>query len=148
MTATAQVALQPIRGIRTAWRRFTRGLGDLMPKGLFARSLIIIIAPVVLLQALVAFVFMEEHWQQVTARLSAAVVADIAAVVDLLELNPGEADGMSFADFAAKYGKFRFDPSRPLSPGGETWPQFKTRSKVHIRSSVVRRTLSCRTSNP
>lgn len=92
MTATAQAALQPIRGIRTAWRRFTRGLGDLMPKGLFARSLIIIIAPVVLLQALVAFVFMEEHWQQVTARLSAAVVADIAAVVDLLELNPGEAD--------------------------------------------------------
>src|SRR5215207_4826161 len=92
MTATAQAALQPIRGIRTIWRRFTRGLGDLMPKGLFARSLIIIIAPVVLLQALVAFVFMEEHWQQVTARLSAAVVADIAAVVDLLELNPGEAD--------------------------------------------------------
>ena len=44
MTATAQAALLPIRGLRTAWRRFTRGLGDLMPKGLFARSLIIIIA--------------------------------------------------------------------------------------------------------
>ena len=43
------------------------------------------------------------------------------------ELNPGEADGMTFEEFAAKYGKFRFDPSRPLSPGGETWPQFKTR---------------------
>jgi two-component system osmolarity sensor histidine kinase EnvZ len=92
MTTTAGVALQPIRGLRIAWRRFARSLGDLMPKGLFARSLIIIIAPVVLLQALVAFVFMEEHWQQVTARLSAAVVSDIAAVVDLLELSPGEAD--------------------------------------------------------
>ena len=34
-----------------------------MPKGLFARSLIIIITPVVLLQALVAFVFMERNWQ-------------------------------------------------------------------------------------
>lgn len=93
MTTTAeQAGIQPIRGIRAAYRRFARGLGDLMPKGLFARSLIIIIAPVVLLQALVAFVFMEQHWQQVTARLSAAVVADIAAVVDLLELGPGEAD--------------------------------------------------------
>jgi two-component system osmolarity sensor histidine kinase EnvZ len=91
MTAAAQSALQPIRGLRTAWRRFARSLGDLMPKGLFARSLIIIIAPVVLLQALVAFVFMEEHWQQVTARLSAAVVADIAAIVDLIERNPDEA---------------------------------------------------------
>ena len=86
MTSTAEAGLQPLRGIRSAWRRFARGLGDLMPKGLFARSLIIIIAPVVLLQALVAFVFMEEHWRQVTARLSEAVVADIAAVVDLLEL--------------------------------------------------------------
>ncbi len=92
MTTTAEAGIQPIRGLRTAWRRFARALGDMMPKGLFARSLIIIIAPVVLLQALVAFVFMEEHWQQVTARLSAAVVADIAAVVDLLELDTGEAD--------------------------------------------------------
>ena len=50
--------------IRAAWRRFARALGDMMPKGLFARSLIIIIAPVVLLQALVAFVFMERHWQR------------------------------------------------------------------------------------
>jgi two-component system osmolarity sensor histidine kinase EnvZ len=91
MTAAAEAALQPLRGLRTAWRRLARGIGDLMPKGLFARSLIIIIAPVVLLQALVAFVFMEEHWQQVTARLSAAVVSDIAAVVDLIERNPEEA---------------------------------------------------------
>jgi two-component system osmolarity sensor histidine kinase EnvZ len=91
MTATAETGLQPLRGLRTAWRRFARGIGDLMPKGLFARSLIIIIAPVVLLQALVAFVFMEEHWQQVTARLSAAVVSDIGAVVDLIERNPDEA---------------------------------------------------------
>ncbi|HET7716608.1 MAG TPA: ATP-binding protein [Bauldia sp.] len=91
-TTVEEAGFQPIRGIRTAWRRFARAIGDLMPKGLFARSLIIIIAPVVLLQALVAFVFMEQHWQQVTARLSEAVVADIAAVVDLLELHPGEAD--------------------------------------------------------
>ena len=88
----ATSALQPLRGLRIAWRRFARGIGDLMPKGLFARSLIIIIAPVVLLQALVASVFMEEHWQQVTARLSAAVVADIAAIVDLIERDPGEAN--------------------------------------------------------
>ena len=91
MTTAAEARLQPIRGVRSAWRRFARSIGDLMPKGLFARSLIIIIAPVVLLQALVAFVFMEEHWQQVTARLSAAVVSDIAAVVDLIERNPEEA---------------------------------------------------------
>ena len=47
---------------RGRWRRLGRFFGSLLPKGLFARSLIIIIAPVVLLQALVAFVFVERNW--------------------------------------------------------------------------------------
>ena len=56
-----------------------------MPKGLYGRSLIIIIAPMVLLQGVVAFVFMERHWQTVTQRLSEAVTADIAAIIDVIE---------------------------------------------------------------
>ena len=68
-----------------AWRRFARFLAAQMPKGLFARALIIIIAPVVLLQSIVAYVFMERHWQMVTQRLSASVVHDIAAVIDVME---------------------------------------------------------------
>ena len=35
-----------------------------MPKGLYARALIIIIAPIVLLEGVIAFVFMERHWNQ------------------------------------------------------------------------------------
>ncbi len=34
-----------------------------MPKGLYARSLLIVIAPVVLLQSVIAYTFMERHWQ-------------------------------------------------------------------------------------
>ncbi|RYE84763.1 MAG: HAMP domain-containing protein, partial [Hyphomicrobiales bacterium] len=59
-----------------------------MPKGLYPRSLIIIIAPMVLLQSVVAFVFMERHWQLVTQRLSTAVVRDIAGVIDVIETYP------------------------------------------------------------
>ncbi|MDC0432562.1 two-component sensor histidine kinase, partial [Hyphomicrobiales bacterium] len=40
------------------------------PRGLFTRSLIIIIAPIVLLQAILTFVFLERHWQLVTKKLS------------------------------------------------------------------------------
>src|SRR5690606_17749607 len=69
--------------IRAGYRRFARTLGGAMPKGIYQRSLIIIIAPIVLLQAVVAFVFMERHWQSVTQHLSAATTRDIAAVVDL-----------------------------------------------------------------
>lgn len=57
-------------------------LKRLMPRGLYARSLIIIVAPIVLLQAVVTYVFLERHWQMVTERLSSAVVSDIALLVE------------------------------------------------------------------
>jgi two-component system osmolarity sensor histidine kinase EnvZ len=59
-----------------------------LPRSLFARSLLIIIIPMVLLQIVVAAVFMERHWQMVTTRLSNAVSRDIAALVDLAETSP------------------------------------------------------------
>jgi two-component system, OmpR family, osmolarity sensor histidine kinase EnvZ len=68
--------------------RSARWMAGIMPKGLYARSLIIIIAPVVLLQSVVAYVFMERHWDLVTRRLSSAVTADIAALIDIYESYP------------------------------------------------------------
>ncbi|KQT82574.1 ATP-binding protein [Aurantimonas sp. Leaf443] len=73
-------------------RRIPRFAQRLTPKSLYARSLIIIIAPMVLLQCVVTVVFMERHWQLVTQRLSTAVVRDIAAIVDLVETAPPDAD--------------------------------------------------------
>ncbi|MEL6920353.1 MAG: HAMP domain-containing protein, partial [Pseudomonadota bacterium] len=63
-------------------------LPQLLPRGLYARALIIIIAPMVLLQSVVAFVFMERHWQTVTQRLSTAVTRDIAAIIDVIDTWP------------------------------------------------------------
>lgn len=72
----------------TGIRRYTRWLRRRVPTGLYARSLLIIIVPMVLLQSVVAFVFMERHWQTVTQRLSTAVTRDIAAIVDMLQTYP------------------------------------------------------------
>jgi two-component system osmolarity sensor histidine kinase EnvZ len=63
-----------------------------MPKGLYARALLIIIAPMVILQSVIAFVFMERHWNVVTQRLSASVVQDIAALIDIYRGSPQDAD--------------------------------------------------------
>ncbi len=63
---------------------------DLMPKGLYARALIIIIAPIVVLESVVAFVFMERHWQAVTRRLSEATARDISALIQIYEMYPGK----------------------------------------------------------
>jgi two-component system osmolarity sensor histidine kinase EnvZ len=72
--------------------RFNLWFKRIMPKGLYARALLIIIAPMVILQSVVAFVFMERHWNLVTQNLSAAVVQDIAALVDIYRSYPQSAD--------------------------------------------------------
>ena len=78
--------------VQNRWERFTRWVKHLMPEGLYARSLLIIIAPMVILQSVVAFVFMERHWNTVTRRLSAAVTQDIAALIDVYRGYPQDAD--------------------------------------------------------
>ena len=70
---------------RQVWTSTLRAISELAPKGLYARALIIIIAPIVLLESVVAFTFMERHWNQVTRRLSEGLARDMAAIVDLYE---------------------------------------------------------------
>jgi len=91
-TETLRAALRRPRLFRGPLRHVPRFISRNTPKGLYARSLIIIIAPMVLLQSVVAFVFMERHWQTVTQRLSAAVVQDIAAVIDILDTYPQDGE--------------------------------------------------------
>jgi two-component system osmolarity sensor histidine kinase EnvZ len=74
------------------WDRFGLWLKSFMPTGLYARSLLIIVTPMVILQSVVAFVFMERHWNTVTYRLSAAVTQDIAALIDVYRAYPQDAD--------------------------------------------------------
>jgi two-component system osmolarity sensor histidine kinase EnvZ len=71
------------------WDRVTLWIKGLMPTGLYARSLLIIVTPMVILQSVVAFVFMERHWNTVTYRLSAAVTQDIGALIDIYRQFPG-----------------------------------------------------------
>ncbi|WP_393997925.1 ATP-binding protein [Xanthobacter cornucopiae] len=75
--------------LKEANHRFGHWFNRVTPKGLYPRSLLIIVTPMVLLQSVVAFVFMERHYNTVTRRLSAAVSQDISAVVALYrELPP------------------------------------------------------------
>src|SRR3954451_7630213 len=85
--------------IRTASKRVSAAHGwmgqsfkNFMPKGLYARALLIMIVPMVVLQTVVAFVFMERHWNTVTRRLSAAVVQDIAGLIDVYKSYPQDKD--------------------------------------------------------
>ena len=70
----------------TNW--FDRIWKAITPRGLFARSLLIIGVPVVMLQLVVAFVFLDRHWEAVTTRLVQAVAAEIQLVVTVLPEKP------------------------------------------------------------
>jgi len=78
--------------IPDGWRRMARAMNSVMPKGLYARALLIIIAPMVILQSVIAFVFMERHFNVVTQRLSAGVVQDVAALIDVYRGYPQDTD--------------------------------------------------------
>src|SRR5688500_4126389 len=71
-----------------ALRRIGPALTARMPKGLYARSILIVVLPIVILQSVVAYVFMERHWQTVTRRLSEALGRDIAAIIEVIETYP------------------------------------------------------------
>lgn len=101
----------PLRPVPRIARRF-------LPKGLYARSLIIILAPMILLQCVVTVVFMERHWALVTERLSQAVVKDIAAVVDLIETEEDAGDRTRILDVAQR----RLDLNISLLPPGDLPP--------------------------
>ena len=89
-----------------------------MPKRLYARALIIVIAPMILLQSLIAFVFMERHWLTVTQRLSTAVVRDISAVIDMVETYPTTEGAAQIIRIAQDRLALKIDllPPDPLPP--------------------------------
>lgn len=59
-------------------------LRSLKPKTLFGRGLLIVAAPMVLLQFILGYVFFETHWDTVTRRLSLGIAGDIAMLIRLL----------------------------------------------------------------
>ncbi len=65
-------------------------LRDLLPKGLYWRTLLIIVAPAALLQLVITLVFLDDHWQATSKRMSQGVAADVALIIQLYERNPTE----------------------------------------------------------
>lgn len=103
------------------WRRLARAVGERMPKGLYARALLIVVLPMLILQSVVAYVFMERHWQLVTRRLSEAVTRDISAIISVLETYPQDKDfdkltEIARRDFSLSISILPPDPLPPPAP--------------------------------
>ncbi|MQB42451.1 ATP-binding protein [Rhizobium sp. ICMP 5592] len=104
----------PSNGMR--W--LSRWLRRRLPTGIYARSLLIFILPMIILQAVVTVVFMERHWQMVTQRLSMATTRDIAAIIAIIETYPQDADYSAVTQIARQ----KLDLTISIEPGGELPP--------------------------
>ncbi len=87
-TSLSQTA-SPERARRGGVHPF-RALKRLLPRGLFWRSLIIIVAPVVLLQGLMSYFFFERHLEITTERMASDVAADVALLINLEDTSPAK----------------------------------------------------------
>jgi two-component system osmolarity sensor histidine kinase EnvZ len=65
--------------------RLDLGLRRLVPRGLLGRALLIILVPLVVLQAIALQLFYGSHLDVISRRLAAGVAGDVAMVVGLLE---------------------------------------------------------------
>jgi hypothetical protein len=70
------------------YARFNRFLERYLPAGLYPRSLIIVIAPVILLQAIMATVILDHHWEKVSRILSRSIAGEMAFVIASYESSP------------------------------------------------------------
>jgi two-component system, OmpR family, osmolarity sensor histidine kinase EnvZ len=142
MTVVSDTAAAPRERPRP-FRWLLAQFGDKMPKGLYARALIIIIAPMVLLQSVVTFVFLERHWQTVTHRLSTGTVQNIGMLIDMYEQFPKDKDATTLTKLAEDNLnlRIRFAP-------GEDLPQVRSKPFFDLLDSTLSDELERRIKRP
>ena len=55
----------------------------MLPRTLFGRWLLLLMAPIVILQGLLTYIFYERHWDTVTRRLALGLSGEIATIIDM-----------------------------------------------------------------
>jgi len=77
-----------------------------------------------------------------TAAIVSPGLGGLEAVPDceLCELHPGEADGLTWVEFADRYGgpNWDVDPDTELAPGGESWTGFVRRVSAVLTDTAAR----------
>jgi len=88
-----------------------------LPRGLFWRSLIIIVAPIVLLIGILAYVFFERNLETSTRALATDVAADVALLVALEDTSPPDERERvrALAQQQLRY-RIRFYPGETITP--------------------------------
>ena len=69
-----------------------RPLKRFLPKTLFGRSLMILVTPLIILQLVSAWIFLDRHWERISWRLSITLAGEIAFLLDQMAHMPDQED--------------------------------------------------------
>lgn len=105
----------------------------LLPRTLFARSLMILVIPIVLIQVIATYTFFDRHWVSMTGRLAFAVVGEIGMVVNRIEENPSKETVEATA--AEVYNYFHLVVN--FTPGQQMYPAIVKEGEEKARHSEV-----------
>jgi two-component system, OmpR family, osmolarity sensor histidine kinase EnvZ len=78
-----------------------------LPRGLFGRSLLIIVTPMLILQGIVTYAFFVRHYDIMTARMAHGVAGDVAFLVDIEESHPPGKERTALLDAAGRYLEYQ-----------------------------------------
>jgi two-component system osmolarity sensor histidine kinase EnvZ len=98
----------------------------LWPRTLFGRSLLIVILPLLILQAVLAYVFYERHWDTVTRWLAVGLAGEVGLIVDLLQSAESNAARSEVLELARDH----FGIAVSLEPGGALAPAIEAAGLV------------------
>ncbi len=92
------------------------GVRRYLPKTFFGRSVLIIVMPLILLQAVSTWIFYDRHWNSVTRRLAGAVAGEIDLIINARDRYQNRAAAREILDSADKLGlSIRFLEGETLS---------------------------------
>ena len=78
-------------------------LKKILPRTIFGRSLLIMILPILLLQAITTYIFFDRHWEKMTSRLAFAVAGEIAIMAEVLEGADGPTQLQDLSRFSVQH---------------------------------------------
>ncbi|MEM8917035.1 MAG: histidine kinase dimerization/phospho-acceptor domain-containing protein, partial [Pseudomonadota bacterium] len=118
----------------SATRAFERPVGGLkrfLPRTLFGRTLLIIVVPAILMQAIATFIFFDRHVETLSRRLAQAVAGDIAMVVNQMNGLEDHQRQLLFNQAASATSLIY-----TYLPGGEMQPVPQTQSYAVLRREL------------
>lgn len=79
--------------------RFGPNLKRFLPRTLFARTILIILLPLIVAQLVAGWVFYDRHYQSVTFRLAQTIAGDVLLLLDQIDTTPRQNWGELFTNY-------------------------------------------------